>query len=177
MLHHGDRPVAGVDVTLRLCFTLWSVSFMLGRGSADGSCAGAHAARPCRVSFNSCVPISTAAARHWNTHITELIKLSKTIHFKIIYIYIYIKKKNQTNSKNPVLPLCSPATESIALPPLSEPTLPPCSAGEVRSVEPSVAAVLPSSSEAGAESITRAVTGKKTAGFAKGGFLKVHTNI
>lgn len=59
------------------------------------------------------------------------------------------------------LPLCSPATESMALPPLSEPTLPPCSAGEVRSVEPSVAAVLPSSSEAGAESRTRAVTGGK----------------
>ena len=58
------------------------------------------------------------------------------------------------------LPLCSPATESTALPPLSEPTLPPWSAGEVRRVEPSVAAVLPSSSEAGAERVTRAVTGK-----------------
>lgn len=55
-------------------------------------------------------------------------------------------------------PLCSPATESIAEPPLSEPTLPPCSAGEVRSVEPSVAAVLPSSSDAGAEIIAIAVT-------------------
>lgn len=52
------------------------------------------------------------------------------------------------------LPLCSPATESTALPPLSEPTLPPWSAGEVRRVEPSVAAVLPSSSEAGAERVT-----------------------
>ena len=58
------------------------------------------------------------------------------------------------------LPLCSPATESTALPPLSEPTLPPWSAGEVRRVEPSVAAVLPSSSEAGAERVMRAVTGK-----------------
>lgn len=55
-------------------------------------------------------------------------------------------------------PLCSPATESIAEPPLSEPTLPPCSAGEVRKVEPSVAAVLPSSSDAGAEIIAIAVT-------------------
>lgn len=55
-------------------------------------------------------------------------------------------------------PLCSPATESIAEPPLSEPTLPPCSAGEVRSVEPSVAAVLPSSSDAGAEIKAIAVT-------------------
>lgn len=60
-------------------------------------------------------------------------------------------------------PLCSPATESTALPPLSEPTLPPCSAGDVRSVEPSVAAVLPSSSEAGAKRIKRAVTSKNTA--------------
>ena len=58
-------------------------------------------------------------------------------------------------------PLCSPATESIAEPPLSEPTLPPCSAGEVRSVEPSVAAVLPSSSDAGAEIKTRAVAVNK----------------
>lgn len=55
-------------------------------------------------------------------------------------------------------PLCSPATESMAEPPLSEPTLPPCSAGDVRSVEPSVAAVLPSSSDAGAEIIAMAVT-------------------
>lgn len=63
-------------------------------------------------------------------------------------------------SRHPgTLPLCSPATESTALPPLSEPTLPPWSAGEVRRVEPSVAAVLPSSSEAGAERVTRAVTG------------------
>lgn len=60
-------------------------------------------------------------------------------------------------------PLCSPATESTALPPLSEPTLPPCSAGDVRSVEPSVAAVLPSSSDAGAKRIKRAVTSKNTA--------------
>ena len=39
-----------------------------------------------------------------------------------------------------------PEMESTALPPLSDPALPPCSAGEVRSVEPSVAAVLPTSS-------------------------------
>ena len=49
-----------------------------------------------------------------------------------------------------ILPLCSPVIESTALPPLSEPALPPCSAGDVRSVEPSVAAVLPSSSLAAA---------------------------
>ena len=36
--------------------------------------------------------------------------------------------------------------ESTALPPLSDPALPPCSAGEVLKVEPSVAAVLPTSS-------------------------------
>lgn len=36
--------------------------------------------------------------------------------------------------------------ESTALAPLSEPALPPCSAGDVLRVDPSVAAVLPSSS-------------------------------
>ncbi len=37
--------------------------------------------------------------------------------------------------------------ESTALPPLSDPAaLPPCSAGDVLSVDPSVAAVLPTSS-------------------------------
>lgn len=68
------------------------------------------------------------------------------IVFRVVFVFLYH------------LPLCSPATESIAEPPLSEPTLPPCSAGEVRSVEPSVAAVLPSSSDAGAEIIAIAVT-------------------
>lgn len=65
----------------------------------------------------------------------------------------------------------------MALPPLSEPTLPPCSAGEVRSVEPSVAAVLPSSSEAGAESITRAVTGKKQQALLRGVSKGAHKYI
>lgn len=63
----------------------------------------------------------------------------------------------QDHCMRPHTPLCSPATESMADPPLSEPTLPPCSAGDVRSVEPSVAAVLPSSSDAGAEMIATAV--------------------
>lgn len=44
--------------------------------------------------------------------------------------------------------------ESTALPPLSEPALPACSAGDVRSVDPSVAAVLPTSSSLpGAEAV------------------------
>lgn len=36
-----------------------------------------------------------------------------------------------------------PVILSTPLPPLSDPALPPCSAGEVRKVEPSVAAVEP----------------------------------
>ena len=44
--------------------------------------------------------------------------------------------------------------DSMALPPLSEPALPACSAGEVRRVDPSVAALLPiSSSLPGAEAV------------------------
>lgn len=42
-------------------------------------------------------------------------------------------------------------------------------------MEPSVAAVLPSSSEAGAESITRAVTGKKQQTLQRG-FLLIYTS-
>lgn len=74
-------------------------------------------------------------------------------------------RRNQIYRQEPskrYSPLCSPATESTALPPLSEPTLPPWSAGEVLRVEPSVAAVLPSSSDAGAKRIKRAVTSKNT---------------
>jgi len=44
------------------------------------------------------------------------------------------------------LPLCSPEMDSSALPPLSDPPLPAWSAGDVRSVLPSVAALLPTSS-------------------------------
>ena len=45
-------------------------------------------------------------------------------------------------------------TESTALPPLSEPALPACSAGDVLSVDPSVAALLPTSSSLpGAEAV------------------------
>ena len=44
--------------------------------------------------------------------------------------------------------------ESTALPPLSDPALPPCSAGDVLRVDPSVAAVLPTSSSLpGAEAV------------------------
>jgi len=51
-------------------------------------------------------------------------------------------------------PLWSPEIDSIALPPLSDPPLPACSAGDVLSVDPSVAALLPiSSSLPGAEAV------------------------
>ena len=51
------------------------------------------------------------------------------------------------------LPFCSPI-ESMADPPLSDPALPACSAGDVRRVDPSVAALLPiSSSLPGADAV------------------------
>ena len=57
--------------------------------------------------------------------------------------------QNGTKSK-----LISLEMESTALPPLSDPALPPCSAGDVLKVEPSVAAVLPASSSLpGAEAV------------------------
>ena len=62
--------------------------------------------------------------------------------------------ENEMKKKHKCINEAEPDTESTLLPPLSEPALPACSAGDVRRVEPSVAAVLPiSSSLPGAEAV------------------------
>lgn len=58
-------PVAGVDVPLCLPFPLGALSLLLARGGADGSRAGADAARPRWVALGCRVPVGAAPARHW----------------------------------------------------------------------------------------------------------------
>lgn len=168
---HVDRPVACVDVALCLSFSFWSVSFMLGRSGADGSSAGAHAAWSSRVSFNSRVPVSTAAARHWNTQIV----LSGWNSPKRATLKSCMFKNSNSNNSSLTIVFTGNWVDGTAsaLRAHAAPVL----GGRGAQRGAVCGRCAPLIIRGWGWKHNQSCYRKKTAGFAKGGFLKVHTNI
>lgn len=66
------RPIASVKIPLIFSFSIGAVSLLLGCGSADGSCAGAHTAWACMVALDCGISICTAAPRHYQKNLNKI---------------------------------------------------------------------------------------------------------